>query len=52
MLYESFIGTRKNLRKPNQTDDHKAKAIAHMNKQEYIHIKYDTAIFLLRSLLD
>jgi hypothetical protein len=36
----------------NTRDDHKAKAITHMNEQEDIHIKYYTAIFLLRSLLD
>jgi hypothetical protein len=36
----------------NVRDDQKAKAIAHMNEQEDIHIKYYTAIFLLRSPLD
>jgi hypothetical protein len=36
----------------NTRDDHKAKAIAQMNEQEDINIKYNTAIFLLRSLLD
>ncbi len=36
----------------NARDDQKAKAIAHMSEEEDIHIKYYTAIFLLRSLLD
>ena len=35
----------------NTRDAHKAKAIAHMNEQEDIHIKCDTAIFLFCSLL-
>ena len=36
----------------NKRDAHKAKGIARMNEQEDIHIKGNTAIFLLRSLLD
>ncbi len=44
--FYSYLGMR------NTRDAHKAKAIAHMNEQEDIHIKCDTPIFLLRSLLD